>query len=180
MKVVAAFCTILTLALAPSTTFAQQQQQEFTTAQVLAKLDEKAKAFSSLEASITRTHVTYGSKDPVQTGKIVIKMVNGEPRILLDITAPKAEQQTYLIKDGKVTVYYRSSNSYREGKIDPKSDALQLLLIGFGVPSSTVAKSYKPEVKGRQAMDGVQTVVLELTSISPVTARFGKITLWLD
>jgi outer membrane lipoprotein-sorting protein len=178
MRILAALCTILTLAIAPFTTLAQKQ--EYTTAQVVAKLDEKAKAFSSLEASIQKTGAVYGVKSPPSSGKIYMKMVNSSPRILLDITAPKEELMTALIKDGKATVFFKTTNSYREGKVDSNSEAVQLLLIGFGVPSATFTKSYKPEVKGLEAIDGVQAVVLDLSSVSPLTANFSKITLWLD
>jgi outer membrane lipoprotein-sorting protein len=178
MRILAALCMILALAIAPFTTLAQQQ--EYTTAQVVAKLDEKAKAFSSLEASLTKTGAVYGVKNPPSSGKIYMKVVNSSPRILLDITTPKEELMTALIKDGAATVFFKTSNSYRQGKLDSNSEVLQLLLIGFGVPSATFTKSYKPEVRGREAIDGVQAVVLDLSSASTLTANFSKITLWLD
>lgn len=179
MKVLAC-CTlvaILALAIGPAAAFAQQ---ELTTAQVMAKLDEKAKVFSSLEAAISKQQSVFGVKQPIQSGKIYMKMSKTGPRILFDITSPKKEAMTALIKDGAATVYFRASNTYREGRVNPNSDSLQLLLIGFGVASATIEKSYKPEVKGRETIEGVNAVVLELNSISAATGSFSKITLWLD
>jgi outer membrane lipoprotein-sorting protein len=176
MKILA-FCMILALATAPTATLAQQQM---TTEQVLAKLDEKAKVFNSLEASLAKQQVVYGVKQPLQSGKIYIKMVNSVPRISVDITSPKQEAMTALIKDGTATVYFRAQNGYRQGKVDPKSDVQQLLLIGFGVSSTTLSKVYKPEAKGLEAIEGVQAQVLELNSISSATGGYAKITLWLD
>jgi outer membrane lipoprotein-sorting protein len=57
---------------------------------------------------------------------------------------------------------------------------LQLLLTGFGVPAATLNQFYKPQVTGRETVDGVSTVVLDLTSTSPATGDVRKVTLWLD
>ena len=174
-KVVHALCLVVALGVGASSAFAQ----EYTTAQVLAKLDEKAKVFSSLEAPVAHTQVVEGAKHPTKQGKIFIKMVKGVPRFFWDVTDPK-ERMRILIDKGEVKVYSPTSNSYTSKKVDPNSEMLQLLLIGFGVPSATLTKNYNAAVKASETVNGVQAVVLELTSISPLTARFPKITLWLD
>ncbi len=169
-------CTILTLgSLAPAAL-----AQEFTTAQVLAKLDEKAKVFKSLEASISNTQVVYDVKGPTQSGKIFIKVTNSVPRFLWDITQPKEERKIFLIDKGQGTGYFPNTNVYSQRAVDPKGETLQLLLIGFGVPSSTLIKNYNAEMKGREKIGEVQAVVLELASISALAAKFPKVTLWLD
>lgn len=155
--------------------------QELTTTQVLAKLDEKAKVFKSLESSITNTQVVYGMKQPTKSGKIFIKKTaDSASRFLWDVTQPKEERMTVLIDKGQGTAYFRNSNSYSRRPVDPKGEVLQLLLIGFGVPSATLTRNYKPEVKGREAVGSVQAVVLDLVSVSTLTSRFPKLTLWLD
>ena len=169
-------CLVLVLGFSVSTVFAQ----EFTTAQVVAKLDEKAKVFTSLEASISNALTSYDFKLPASSGKLFIKMMNSVPRYLWDVTAPKDKQMSSLIDKGEGTVYFRNSNTYVRRTVDPKTDVLQILLIGFGMPSATLNKNYTAAVKGRAAVGSVQAVVLELTSVSGLTSKFPKVTLWLD
>jgi outer membrane lipoprotein-sorting protein len=175
MKAVIALRVVLVLVIASSVVSAQ----ELTTAEVLSKMDEKAKAFKTLEASISRARVERGFRQPVESGKILMKVASSAaPRILLDITMPDAK--TVLIANGVGELLDRRANTYRTQKVDANSDVLQLLLIGFGVPSVQLAKDYKAQVNGRAAVDGVQSVVLELSSISVRTEKFPKVTLWLD
>lgn len=154
--------------------------QELTTAQVLAKLDEKAKVFSSLEASLSQQEVSYGVKQPLQTGKIFIKPTSNGPRILMETTEPKAQATKAVVKEGEFIVYFPPQNTYRRGKIDPKHEGLQLLMTGFGVPASTLNRFYTPKVTGRETIDGIRAIVLELPSISTLTGSYSKVTLWLD
>ena len=167
---------LLTLVCISTPLFAQ----EFTTAQVMAKLDEKAKVFTSLEATLGNTQVTADVKAPKKSGKVFIKMDNGVPRILWDVTEPKTDKTTYLIEKGRFVAWDRVKNAVTRKQIDANSDLLQLLVIGFGVPNATLSKNYAAEVKGKQSVAGVQAVVLELKSITAATARFPKITLFLD
>lgn len=153
--------------------------QELTTQQVLAKLDEKAAVFTSLDASIAREQVSYGVKHPTATGKIYMKASKSGPMALLDITAPKAETMKALIRDGYAKAYFPTSNSYQNRKVD-NNQIVQFLLIGFGSPSKNWSSSYSAAVAGREMIDKVNAVVLQLTSISSVTATFPKVTLWLD
>jgi outer membrane lipoprotein-sorting protein len=175
MKISSLLFVILTLAL--SAPFAVAQ--EMTTAQVLAKLDEKAKAFSTFEASLQKEDVVYGSKT-VSKGKILMKANKNGPSMLLDITDPKREATRASIKDGNYTIYFPPSNGYRRGSVDPKNEQLQQLLVGFGVPAATLSKVYTPKISGRETIDGVQTVVLELASSAALAGRFEKVTLWLN
>jgi outer membrane lipoprotein-sorting protein len=155
--------------------------QELSTQQVLSKLDEKAAAFTTLEASISQQDISkYGDKDPVTNGKLYMKTSKAGPMTLMDITTPKAQASTALIRDGEATIYFPSSNGYRKGKVDPNNQALQFLLIGFGAQSKTWSNSYSAAVTGREMIEKVNTVVLQLTSVASTTASFPKLTLWLD
>jgi outer membrane lipoprotein-sorting protein len=174
MRAASAICIVLSLIFVPRVFLSQ----ELTTAQVLSRLDEKAKAFKSLEASISQGQVLSGAKTPVETGKIYMKPGKTAPMVLLDIATPK--KKTALVKDGELKYYDHAVNGYREGKADPKSNLFQLLLIGFGSSSETLKKYYTPQLTGRETIDGIATAVLELTSISNQTGDFKKITLWLD
>jgi outer membrane lipoprotein-sorting protein len=154
--------------------------QEFTTAQVLAKLDEKAKVFSSLEADLSSAQVVADVKAPPKSGKLSIKMANGKPRLLWDVTVPKGERMTVLIDKGLATAYFRDDKTVKRNKVDENSDVLQLLVLGFGVPAATINKNYSSEMKGGQSVGSIQAVLLELRSMTTATARFPRITLYLD
>ena len=176
MRTASALCIILALTIVPFPTFAQEP----TTDQVLARLDEKAKAFTSLEASISQAQVVADLKHPVESGKIYMKLSKNVPVVKVDITTPKKMAKTALIKDGKYTLFSREPNSYREGLVDPKSNAFQLLLTGFGVSSSTLKKFYIPQSAGVQTIDGIATAVLDLNALPNTSGNYKKITLWLD
>jgi outer membrane lipoprotein-sorting protein len=154
--------------------------QEFTTAQVLAKLDEKAKAFTSVEAKLSSVQVVEDVKTTPQSGKFFIKMANGKPRLVWDATEPKNERMLVLIDKGVGTVYFQDTKNVKRGKVDENSDVYQLLLLGFGVPAATLNRNYSAEVKAPQSVGSVQAVVLELKSITASTAKYPRITLYLD
>lgn len=153
--------------------------QELTTKQVLVKLDERAAVFTTLDASISKEQLNYGVKLPVSSGKILMKASKSGPMALLDITAPKAELLKAVIRDGSATMYFPTSNSFRTQKVD-NNQYLQLLLIGFGSPSKNWSSSYSAAVTGRETIDKVNAVVLQLTSASALTATYPKVTLWID
>jgi len=175
MKTFSAFFLIL-LAGIVSPVFAQ----EFTTAQVLAKLDEKAKAFTSLEATLSNLEVEVGIKAPLQVGKVYIKMDKSIPRLLWDITEPKGQRMTVLIDNGMLTSYSKDTGNVHKQPIEQNTELLQLLVIGFGVPSGTLSKNYTAEAKGTQPEGNTQAVVLELKSATAATAKYPKLTLFLD
>jgi len=154
--------------------------QELNTAQVLTKLDERAKVFTSLEGTLSNTQVDADVKAPMKSGKLFIKMDKGSPRILWDVTEPKTQKETYLIEKGRFVLWNRVTGNVNQKPVESNNDLLQLLVLGFGVPNATLTKNYAAEVKGRQTVAGVQSVVLELKSITASTARFPKITLFLD
>jgi outer membrane lipoprotein-sorting protein len=150
--------------------------QDFTTAQVMAKLDEKAKVFTSLQANLKSVKVNYGAPVGEQTGKLVMAKEKETPRVVFDIAEPR---KTKIVVDkGKGTMYYPDDNTFREKKAS--EDALQFLLIGFGASAATISKGYDAEARGREPIGGVNAVVLELKSNSKSTEAFPLLKLWLD
>lgn len=156
----------------------QVSAQEFTTAQILAKLDEKAKVFTSLQASLEQLTVSYGVSTPEQSGKLTISKPKETPRFFLEITEPT--KMRALIDKGKGTLYYPDDNTFREMNVDSNGETLQLLLIGFGASAETIKKGYSAEAMGREKMGNVNAVVLELKSIAKSTDEFPLLKLWLD
>ena len=153
--------------------------QELSTKQVVDNLDQKAKLFSSLDASISRLQVQYGVKTPEELGRIYMKKAGATTRVFYDVTTPTAARKTLLIDKGVGKIYFRSTNQYRERKVGSGNEITELLLIGFGATSEAYGKSYSPAYKGREPLNGVQTILLELTAKAD-TAQFKTITLWLD
>lgn len=152
--------------------------QEFTTAQILDKLDEKAKVFTSLQASLKNLGTNYGVIQPEESGKIIISRPKDIPRIFVEITEPTKKRM--LIDKGKGSIYYPDDNTYRERNVDSKSEALQFLLIGFGASAETIKKGYTAEAKPREKIGNVNAVVLELKSSAKSTEEFPLLKLWLD
>ena len=173
MRLVSVLCIILSLPFAAVA-------QNLTTSQIIAKLDEKAKVFKSLEANVSMDQVFSGVQRRPETGKIYIKVGKTAPMVLFDITAPKNAAKTALVKDDKATLYFREQRNYQEGRVTPGSNAFQLLLTGFGVTADTMKKYYTPEAKGRETLNGVTTEVLNLTFLPGQGGDFNKVTLWLD
>jgi outer membrane lipoprotein-sorting protein len=173
MRIVSALCIILILTTAAVA-------QNLTTPQILAKLDEKAKVFKSLEASIVQQQVLSEVKKAPETGKIYMKLAKPAPMVLVDITSPKNAAKTALIRDEKALIYFREQKAYQESRIGPRGSVFDLVLTGFGVPSETLKKYYTPEAKGREMIDGVAAEVLELTTLPGQTGDVKKVTLWLD
>ena len=173
MRIAAALCIVLSLTTAAVA-------QNLTTAQMLAKLDEKAKVFKSLEASVVQQQVLSGVKKAPETGKIYMKAAKPAPMVLVDITSPKNAAKTALIKEEKALIFFREQKAYQESKIGPRGSVFDLVLTGFGVPAETLKKYYTAEAKGRETIDGVLAEVLELTSLPGQTGDVKKVTLWLD
>src|SRR5215510_3548164 len=97
MKSVMRYFALLTILLGVPRVFAQ----ELSTKQVVDNLDQKAKLFTSLDASISRLQVEYGVKAPEEMGRIYIKKAGGAtPRILYDVTSPQDLRKTALIDKG--------------------------------------------------------------------------------
>jgi outer membrane lipoprotein-sorting protein len=152
--------------------------QSFTSDQILAKLDEKAKVFTAMQASVKHQGNSYGTPLAEESGTLAMTSSKGDLRVLFDIKQPTAIQES--IGKGKAIKYDVTDNTYQEVKYDPKSDLLSFLLLGFGTPAATIKKGYKAEAKGMEMINGVNAAVLALTSIDVSTDQFPLITLWMD
>ena len=152
--------------------------QSFTTEQILAKLDEKAKVFTSMQASVKHQANTYGTPLPEESGTIAMTSSKGDLRVMFDIKQPTLVKAS--IVNGRAVRYFVADNTYNEMKVDPKNELLSFLLLGFGTPVATIQKGYKAEAKGTEKIGSVNAAVLALTSISDSTAEYPLITLWLD
>lgn len=159
--------------------------QTFTADQVLQRMDEKAKAFKSLEANLQRTMVNFLSRDlkgykpDVQSGKIYAVSSGAAPKIKVDIDQPKQAAQSSLVADGWGRVYDRTPNTYAEKQLGANQDFAQLLLMGFGVTSDVIRKTFDVSIEKQETIDGKPSVVVLLTA-KQQTSSFPKVRLWMD
>ena len=168
------FATLLALMFAVTPLFGQS----FTADQILAKLDEKAKVFTSMQASLKHSGNSYGIPLPDEIGTLAMASSKGDLRVLFDIKQPTSILEK--IEKGKAVKYNVVENTYSEVKFDPKNELLSFLLLGFGTPAATIKKGYKAEARASEMINGVNAAVLVLTSIDASTEAFPLITLWLD
>lgn len=155
----------------------QMFAQEFATDQILARLDEKAKAFKSVQSSIEHQKFSVGRGQAVDSGTFAMVASEGIPKAMLDYTAPLAIRS--LLDSGKATQYNVADNVFREYKYNPKGEKIAFLMMGFGTPAASIRKGYTPAAKGREMVRGVNAVVLELSSLNKLD-DYPLIRLWLD
>ena len=152
--------------------------QSFTADQILAKLDEKAKTFTAMQASLKHQAMSYGTPLPEESGALAMTSSKGDLRLMFDIKQPVTVRES--IGNGRAVKYNVTENTYQEVKFDPKNELLAFMLLGFGTPAATIKKGYKAEAKGTESINGIKTVVLALTSSDISTDAYPLITLFLD
>jgi outer membrane lipoprotein-sorting protein len=147
--------------------------------QILAKMDDNAKKFKSLDASIQRREWdSLTEVESFDSGKIYIQTTKASPRIKLEFTEPKNSAKFVLIDNGKYQLYERHTNTLREAKAKDE-EQLQMLLIGFGVTSDKIQKSFNALAPVQETLNGETVSVLELQS-KDTRSKVGKVRLWLS
>jgi outer membrane lipoprotein-sorting protein len=149
-----------------------------TLEQTFSKMDDVAKTFRSVDASLERTKVTVlvDEKD-VATGRLYYLRVGKEPRLKLDIANP---EQHLLIDKGKGVLYQPKINQVQEFSLGGHANVVdQFMAIGFGQSSADLEKNYQVSFAGEEVVDGKKTAMLDLT---PKTALAGikTVRLWMD
>jgi outer membrane lipoprotein-sorting protein len=152
---------------------------EATLDQVLAKMDEAAKGFRSIECNLEQTKVTLlvDEKD-VKSGKFYYARAGKEPRLKVAIEKPA--QQTLLIDKGKIQLYTPKINQVQEASLGGHANLVdQFMAIGFGQSSADLKKNYNVSAAGEEVIDGKKTAILDLTPKTPV-AGIKAFRLWVD
>jgi outer membrane lipoprotein-sorting protein len=167
-------CFAAVLLATVSSAFAQQ---EFTADQILAKLDEKAKVFKSLQAAVEHHKLSLGRLSVPDKGTLVMVPSKGSPKAMWDMTTPLVVRRR--LDEGKAIQYNVAENVYQEFKYDAKSEKMAYLMLGFGTPAATITKGYKAAAGGRETIKGVNAVILELTALNQAD-EISTIKLWLD
>jgi outer membrane lipoprotein-sorting protein len=149
-----------------------------TLEQTFAKMDDVAKTFRTVDATLERTKVTVlvDEKD-VATGRLYYQRLGKEPRLKLDISKP---EQHLLIEKGKGLFYQPKINQVQEFSLGGHANAVdQFMAIGFGQSSADLQKNYQVSFAGEEVVDGKKTAMLDLI---PKTSLAGikTVRLWMD
>src|SRR5215831_4415769 len=135
-------CLLCFLWLSPSL------HAQATLEKTFAKMDDVAKTFRTVDATLERTKVTVlvDEKD-VATGRLYFLRVGKEPRLKLDLTKPV--EQHLLIDKGKGLFYQPKINQVQEFSLGGHANLVdQYMAIGFGQSSTDLKKSYQVSFAG--------------------------------
>jgi len=168
---------LLGVALAVLAGISSANAQDFTADQVVAKLDEKAMVFKSLVATMEHQTVKSGRGQATDQGTLVLIPQNGSPKALLSYTQPIGRK--FLLDNGKLTHYDVDNNQFDENRYNPKNENLTYLYMGFGTTAAAIKKAWKPEIKGREMLRGVNAVILDLRSTEK-EPKFELIRFWIN
>ncbi len=147
---------------------------------VLARMDKEAANFREMSASLKKTTYTAVLNDTtVESGQMWLKRSGRDLLMHSEMTQP--EPKSYAFADSRGEVYFpkiRTVQIYDLGKNRALVD--QFLLLGFGSPGKTLAKSYTLQLAGDETIDGEKTSHLVLIPKSKqVLEQFEKIELWI-
>jgi outer membrane lipoprotein-sorting protein len=155
-------------------------QGTYTLDQVLTKMEQNGKNFTSMQAALERTKVTVIVDDKVvDSGTVSFARRGKDPRIKVDITKP--EQQRMLIDEGKALLFFPKLKQVQEYFLGKNQDKAEFLLIGFGQSNQDIRKFYDAAIVGEEVINGQKTSILELKPKSTqVSSLFSNIRLWMD
>ena len=157
-----------------------QAQGTYTLDQVLTKMEQNGKNFTSMQANMERTKVTVIVDDKVvDSGSVYFARRGKDPRIKVDITKP--EQQRMLIDQGKALLFFPKLKQVQEYFLGKNQDKAEFLLIGFGQSNQDIRKFYDAAIVGEEVINGQKTSILEMKPKSAqVSSLFTNIRLWMD
>lgn len=148
---------------------------------VLSRMDEAARTFTSVEASVVwDEYQKVIDEAETEKGKVYFRREGSEIQMAADFVEPDRKNVVY--SGGKVQVYQPKIDQvteYLAGK--NRSDVDSFLVLGFGGRGHDLLKSYEVKFLGTETAGGVQAEKLELI---PKSERFrnniARIWLWID
>ncbi len=148
--------------------------------EILQRMDETARHVKTVSAELEYTKVTVLVNDrSTEYGKLYYHK-SKSPQILLNFERP--DPKVILFKKNKAEIFIPKTNQIQEYNLEKQSDLVQqFLLLGFGMDSGELKKSYEVKYVDEVQLGGDTTALLELTPTSPgVTAQVEKIQLWIN
>lgn len=134
-----------------------------TVDQVLARMDQAAKAFKSMTAQVAYlTHTDVLGEDDKESGTVTMKKVQaGEVQGRVDFTAP--DRKTVTIEKRRVQEYLPKINTLQVFDLAKHGEQLDLFLrLGFGTSGSELASSYDVTLLGTAQIGGQSVEQLQL------------------
>ena len=166
-------CLILALALPPARADSLND--------ILARMDQGAKVFKSLSATVQQTVYTdVLTETDVDNGTFKM-MKSGKDKFvfLADFTGQDARKVH--ITGNTVEIYHPKANNveiYDARKYTKSID--QYLFVGFGTPSAELLKTYTVTLGGAETIAGVKTTRIDLAPKSAEAKKlFKMIQLWI-
>jgi outer membrane lipoprotein-sorting protein len=149
-------------------------------AEILARMDERAKHLKTVSANLQHTKVTVLVDDrSTENGQLFFRK-SKNPEIRIEFQKP--EPKVFLVKKNKAELYLPKINQIQEYDLEQKSELVQqFLLLGFGSESGELRKSYNLKFLKEEDLDGDTTAVLELIPRKAgLAAQIAKIQLWVS
>lgn len=160
---------------------AHAQAQAPTLDDVLKKLDATAATFRSLQADFVWDEYTkVVDETDTQKGAVYYRRTGQNVEMMAEVKDPA--QKFVLYKDGKLQVYQPTIDQVMEYSTGGnRSEIESYLVLGFGGSGEDLKKSFDVSSLGEQAVDGIQTVELQLLPKSDkLRNNISKIFLWID
>jgi outer membrane lipoprotein-sorting protein len=148
----------------------------------LAKIDQAAKSFKGLSASIqTVQHMEAIHEDDSQSGTILVKRAgHGDLHLKVSIDQP---EKKIAVSDGKkVRVYYPSSGEIQEKDLGQSRSMLDMILaLGFGGSAKELQADYTVSLGGPATLGGEAATRLQLIpKLKDMLEQWKKIDLWIS
>lgn len=155
-----------------------------TVDEVLAKMDQSASTFKTMQADFTReefTKVINLKEDSV--GKIaLLRSKYKDVHFRIDFTQPDERSVDYA--DRVIQVYTPKTNTVQVYDLKKQGRVLDdylTVLLGFGTPGSELKRGYSVEMLGQGDHDGKPAVHLKLTPLSrDAQKQMQYLDLWVD
>lgn len=155
--------------------------QSLTLEQVLSKMDQAGASLKSMSARITQKKWTdiLEQFDKGETGQFIFLKEKNDVYLRKDIALP--QPNTLVIRQGNVLFYQPKIKQAQKYNLGKNKDKAEFLLLGFGSDKEALKKAYRIRLLKKEAVQGRETYVLELTPRSEeVSAYFSQIVLWVD
>ena len=148
---------------------------------LLRQMDAAAEKFRSAQADFTwDQYQTVVDETDTQTGTIYFRRRGKETDMSADVKTP--EPKHVLFTDAKLRLYQPKIDQvteYDAGK--NRSEFETFLVLGFGGRGHDLQRSFTVKFLKKEAVDGVDTAVLELVPTAPkVRNMFNRMLLWID
>lgn len=152
---------------------------------VLTQMDTAAKDFHTLQAGFVWNQFTKVVQDTdTSKGSVYFQREGNGMKMSADIVTVNGEPapKTVLFADGEVKMYEPTVDRvtlYKTGK--NRAEVESFLVLGFGGRGHDLLKSYSVKYLGKETLEGVETVQLELIPKSEkARGQFSQILLWIN